>query len=218
MAELPLLAAGAYPELEPLGGDVLRELFAPAHLVTFKAGHIMISEGRPCMGLPFVFEGEKRIYKAAESGKEITLYEVGAGQLCPQNVLCVLTDKTFPSNAECISDLQAIVVPAEHVRKIAAKSPELMRYLLGNVHQDMTAMLELLSEVTFRRINDRLTDYLLERAENGMVDRTHQQIANDLGTLREVVSRLLKGYERQGLVVLSRSNITLTGLTYGQSY
>ncbi len=92
------------------------------------------------------------------------------------------------------------------------KYEEMRAFVHLHINAGLTSIMTLISEITFGKMDKRLTDYLIEKSENARLRKTHQQIANDLGTSREVVSRLLKDFERQGLIILSRNSIELKNL------
>jgi CRP/FNR family transcriptional regulator len=166
-------------------------------------------EGQPCRDLQLMLSGEKRIYKASPTGKEITLYEVGQGEACIINAVCVLSDTLCPVNTIAITDISSLLIPAKDFRNLLSTYEQMREFVFGAVTQRVVAILELISEIVFEKMDERLFDYLVEKSEDGILSMTHQQIANDLGTAREVVSRLLKDFERKGKVILSRGQIKL---------
>jgi CRP/FNR family transcriptional regulator len=157
-----------------------------------------------------MLSGEKRIYKSNPAGKQITLFEIGPGQACIINALCAITDIPSPVNVKAITDIESLLVSAEDFRNLVVKHKEVRSFVFGSISQRITLFSELIGEVAFEKMNRRLFDYLVEKSENHILSATHQQIANDLGTAREVVSRLLKDFEKSGTVVLSRGRIELT--------
>jgi len=166
-------------------------------------------EGQPCENLELMLSGEKRVYKASPTAKEITLYEVGQGEACILNAACVLSDTVCPANAVTITDVHSLLIPAKDFRMLLSEYEQMRAFVFDAISQRLSGILELISEITFEKMDERLYDFLVEKSENGMLSITHQQIANDLGTAREVVSRLLKDFERKGKLVLSRGQIKL---------
>jgi len=156
-----------------------------------------------------MLSGEKRIYKSDPAGREITLYEVGPGEACILNAACLLSDIPSPVNAMAITDVSCLLLPAEDFRNLLSAHEEMRTLVFGAISNRFVTIMELISELVFGKMDERLFDYLVEKSENGMLSTTHQQIANDLGTAREVVSRLLKDFEREGKVILSRGHIRL---------
>lgn len=173
---------------------------------------MMIFEGQFCSDLELVVSGEKRVYKSNPAGKEITLYEVGSGEACIINAVCALADIPSPVNSTAITDVSSLLIPVRDFRDLVATHKEVRSFIFGAIGNRITSFLELLSEVVFEKMDRRLFDFLVEKSEGGVLSATHQQIANDLGTAREVVSRLLKDFENRGKVILSRGCIQLTTL------
>jgi len=167
-------------------------------------------EGQLCTDLELMLSGEKRIYKSNPAGKEITLYEVGSGEACIINAVCALIDTPCPVNVKAATDVSSLLIPAEDFRRLVASHNEVRSFVFGSIGERLTSFLELLTEVVFEKMDRRLFDYLVEKSEDGILLITHRQIANDLGTAREVISRLLKDFENKGKVLLSRGRIELT--------
>jgi len=166
-------------------------------------------EGELCTDLELMLSGEKKVYKSSSAGREITLYEVGRGEACILNSICILSDTPCPVNGMTITDVDSLLIPARDFKKLISNYEEMRAFVFGSISQRLAAVLELLGEIVFAKMDRRLFDYLVEKSENGTLSMTHQQIANDLGTAREVVSRLLKDFERKGKVTLSRGHIQL---------
>jgi CRP/FNR family transcriptional regulator len=175
---------------------------------------LMQSEGQHFRNLELMMSGEKRIYKASPTGREITLYEIGRGEACVVNAACVLSDTLSPVNAMAITDVSYLVIPAEDFRSLLSTYEEMRTFVFGAVSQRLVTILELINEIVFKQMDERLFDYLVEKSQDGAVSMTHQQIANSLGTAREVVSRLLKDFEKEGKIVLSRGQVRLIAPYY----
>jgi len=175
------------------------------------ATHICL-EGSACAQLAFVLEGTARVYKVGETGREITLYRVEPGECCILTLSCILTDQPFPAFAVAETELEALVVPAAVVRQWSDRSSLWRHYSWQLVARRLGDVISLVEEITFRRMDERLERYLARAAAfppGKRVKITHQQIATELGTSREVVSRLLKELEQQGQVRLGRGWLTV---------
>ena len=194
--------------------DLQRALIEAATVVHLEAGAYFLREGDSCAHFAIVVSGRIRVFKLAESGQEITLYHVGAGEICPLNVSCVLSDRPVPAMARIEEDVEAIIVPVHTFRLWMAEHESLRTFVFQTFSSRLSEVMSLVEEIAFRRMDQRLAHRLEELVvgeggTRGSVEITHAGIAADLGTAREVVSRLLKEFERLGAISLSRGRIGL---------
>lgn len=194
--------------------ELLRQILSLSRCSSVCRNTMVQLEGQPCMDVELMLSGEKRIYKSSLQGREITLYEVGAGEACIVNAACVLSGTVSPVNAIAVTDVKSLIISADDFRHLVASYEEMRTFVYMSITDRLTSILELLGEVVFDKMDRRLFDYLVEKSENGVLTLTHQQIANDLGTAREVVSRLLKDFELKGKLSLSRCHIQLNDLQF----
>lgn len=177
------------------------------------AGATICELGQDCDHLALVLEGRARVYELAESGREITLYRVEAGECCILTASCIMSGERFPAFARCEQDLRVILVPAAEVDRFMQRFPTWRRFIWKLLASRLSGVLALLEEVTFRRLDQRLIGYLLQRSHElgeTTLRLTHQTIADDLGTSREVVSRILKDLEHRGALKLARGQVHLS--------
>jgi len=198
-----------FPAFRRSSDSLVRELLSSGQVVTFPAGKQIYAEGDACSVIAFVLGGEVRVYKSGQSGREITLYEIGAGETCILNASCVLSGTSYPAYAVTASESSMLLVPTPVFRRMVAEHDEMRNFVYDLLSRRLASVMELVEEVAFGRMDDRLMDYLVEKSEDNRLETTHQKIANDLGTSREVVSRLLKDFERRKQVSLSRNSIAL---------
>jgi len=198
-----------FPEFRLMSDELLAEIFASARRQTIPAGQHVYSEGDLCQLFLFLLSGEIRVYKTGASGKEITLYDITSGETCIVNASCILSGAQAPANALAQTECDALLLPSHVFQRLAGKYEEVRSFVFKVLAINIANVMSLVEEVAFERMDERLADYLMEKARDGKLQTTHQKIANDLGTSREVVSRLLKDFERQGKLVLSRNLITL---------
>lgn len=202
----------AFPFVEELGPseDLLRTS-ASSH--RFSAGTFIMDENHNCPGVIFILSGVIRILKLSEEGREITLYRIGRGETCVLTVACLLGtgDVPFPVSAIAEQDATVILIPAEVFKKLFYESPSVQKFIFSAMSAKFYSVLGLIENMTFKRTSDRLKDYLISKTAGGTYPlyATHEAIAADLGTAREVVSRLLKDLESKGIVSLSRGKILL---------
>ena len=202
---------GIFGFLDQPGDPVYQRFLQSASLARLDQGAYVCHEGHACGGLALVTRGTARVYKLGESGREITLYRVGPGESCILTASCILSDQPFPAFAMCETDVEAAVVPANEVVRWLSESPAWRDYVFGLVSRRLAEVISVVEEVVFRRMDRRIADYLHERlpGHGGAVRATHQQIASDLGTSREVVSRILKELEGDALIRIGRGEIEL---------
>ena len=197
--------ADAPPELQ-------REIAQSASVVRVASGAYFLREGDTCAHFAVILSGRMRVFKLGESGHEITLYHVGPGEACPLNVSCILSDRPVPAMAKVEEDVEAVVVPAGAFRRWVAEHDSLRSVVFEMFSTRLTEVMSLVEEVAFRRMDQRLAKRLHElfqEQRGGVIEITHADIAADLGTAREVVSRLLKEFERLGAIGLARGRIEL---------
>ncbi len=201
-----------FPFFAALSPEQQRELWGAAVQVHIPAGHPVCHEGAQCSHLALLLGGTARVYKLGENGRDITLYRVRPGQSCILTASCILSGLAFPAIAVCEEAAEAVLLAAPLVRKLTAGSDVFRGYVFGLMAQRLGNLVSVLEDVAFRRLDQRLAAYLGERAASTgtLLQTTHQEIASDLGTSREVISRLLKDLEGRGLVRTARGSLELS--------
>ena len=182
--------------------------FREAIQATVTKGQPICLENNQCAHLPIALTGVARVYKVSNEGKELTLYRIEAGESCILTASCILNQQVFPANAVAVTDIEAIVVPASHVNQWMHDHHDWRQYIFTLIARRLSNVIELVEEVAFQRMDVRLASYIHESsAITHVLMKTHESIATDLGTSREVVSRLLKELEQRGIVALSRGEV-----------
>ncbi|MEM8484965.1 MAG: Crp/Fnr family transcriptional regulator [Bacteroidota bacterium] len=177
---------------------------------TMPAGSFICLENNQCGYLPLVLRGEARVYKMSDEGRELTLYPILTGDSCILTASCIMNDIVFPANAIAVTDIEALLVPSQYVRRWLTAHPDWSSYIFSLLSRRLVDVISLVEEVAFQRMDVRLARYLSDAsANNTVIKKTHEAIATDLGTSREVVSRLLKELEYKSVVSLSRGAITV---------
>jgi CRP/FNR family transcriptional regulator len=190
----------------------LRSLLAVLRFRTLTRGEVIMHEGDACTALPFVLEGRIRVYRTAESGREITLYRIGRGESCILSSGCVSGAAAFPGTAIAETETSAAFMPATTVNRLFGESAAFRSFILSQYANRMADIIELVEEVAFRHVDERLGELLLELSSStgsDFVSATHQELAGHIGTSREVVSRILKDWEDRGVLELKRGEIGL---------
>jgi len=204
-----------FPFLRTADADFRDALFDHASLVRLAAGHLICQDGAQCALLPLVIAGTGRVYKLGENGREITLYRVEPGESCVVTASCILSGTPFPAFAECETDVEALVVRPGEMRQWMASSAHWRAYIFGLIAGRLQEVFGVLDAVLFQRLDQRLIALLLNlrsASPEDVVRMTHQALAVELGSSREVISRVLKGLEGQGLLRIARGRIELLDL------
>lgn len=182
--------------------------------VFLKSGEHFFKVGQRSPNIAFVGTGSVRVYTQGESGREITLYHVGPGETCPINLASGLLDIEVSANAVVENDLTAVLLPAALFGEWLQKDDGIRKFVLEALANRFSNIVSLVREIVTRRVDRRLASFLLSRFEisddrPASLAMTHERIAGELGTAREVVSRLLSEMERSGAVTLARGRIYL---------
>lgn len=179
---------------------------------SFPSGSFLAFEEDACSYLPLVVSGMIRVYKTAESGKEITLYRIAPAEGCVLTASCILSDKSFPAFAVVETDSEIILVPAALFRKWMNEYQFFRDFVFSIFSTRLAAVIMTISGVAFDRVDARIADQLLRlQKQNGNdeLHLTHQQLAGDVASSREVVSRALKALAKKGLIQPGRSSIRI---------
>lgn len=203
----------ALPILKQADAQLLREFQNQAFHARIPAGKDVFVEGDEAQAIALLIAGVVRVYKIGETGREITLYRFGQGESCILTANAILSCKSFPAIATVEADAEAVMIPADVFRDWVRRY-DLWRDFVFNLLSDRLAtVLAVVDEVVFKRMDRRVAELLLRKAEAGSVLRiTHQEIAVDLGSSREVISRILEDLARQGLVKPGRGTLEVLDL------
>ncbi len=191
-----------------------KELEQEAIGAKLKAGDFYFFEGDACSQIALLGKGSIRVYKQGESGREITLYHVISGETCILTASCLLASMSYPATAIAEQDSEAVIFPAAIFRKWIGSYETIRQLIFETLAMRMSTVMSLVEEIVFNRMDHRLAQYLQQKFENGgqplnIIHITHDQIASELGSAREVISRLLKELERLGALELTRGRISL---------
>jgi CRP/FNR family transcriptional regulator len=202
-----------FPFLGKAGHDLQAELFEHGNLAELPADQFICLEGSKCGGIPLVLKGRARVYKLSESGREITLYRVEPGDSCILTASCIMSDVEFPAFVATETEVEAIVIPPAILHRWVNQYEVWGVFLWTMLASRFSEVISLVEEVAFQRVDKRTAEYLLQSAgADGKIKKTHQDIAADIGTSREVISRILKEFEHKGLIALSRGEIQAENL------
>ncbi len=177
-----------------------------ARLITAQKGARLFQAGDPCREFVMVLDGSIRVQYLDEEGNEIVIYRVQGGETCILTTSCLLGQTAYPAEGIVEEPLQAALVPLATFRRALA-SEAVRNFVFAAMGRRLADLMRRIDELAFRRLDRRLAQYLLR--QGCVVEATHQEIAVELGSAREVVSRLLKDFERKGWLVLGRGRIEI---------
>jgi CRP/FNR family transcriptional regulator len=199
-----------FPELARIEDPEFRRLAASAQVIAVPAGVTVFRPGDACQSYLLVLTGSVRVQKVSETGREIVLYRVGPGESCILTTSCLIAGERYPADGVTETDVTAVSLPVAAFQRAVATSEAFRRFVFASFGERMANLMVLVEAVAFGRMDARLAERLLALAgPGGRISATHQQLAAELGSAREVVSRLLKEFERHGWLALERGQITV---------
>ncbi|QDC45007.1 Crp/Fnr family transcriptional regulator [Methylophilus medardicus] len=198
----------SFPEFEELETESKALLKQHVRIVKAPPGVIGYREGDKCGAYVMRLKGQSRVFKVSVTGREIVLYRVGAGETCVITTTCLLGNSQYPASTIVEEEVEDVIIPEPIFQRLMIDSPVFRKYVMKNYGALISDLILLLDEVAFQSLDARLAKFLLDIGNNSIV-RTHQQIADELGTAREVVSRQLKRLEQKGFITMGRGEILL---------
>jgi CRP/FNR family transcriptional regulator len=197
---------GLYPVLANLPDALRVSLPQSIQQLTVPAGTILFDEHQPCQGFPFVLAGGIRVVKAAANGRELPLYRVLPGESCIITSSCLLGRSDYNARGIAESETTLALLPRDYFDTLLA-TPAFRDFVFHLFAERIADLMQLVEEVAFHKLDQRLANLLLGKGRH--LQTTHQQLADELGSVREIISRLLKGFAAQGLVQLGREQIEI---------
>lgn len=192
--------------------ELLSKLYECSLIKEYKAGDIIVGENSQIRAIPIVTKGSMKVVRTEEDGREILLYYIKAGESCIMSFLGGLHNETSKVKAEIEDDAEILFLPVNKMSEFIKEHPEWLDYIFKLYHKRFEELLGIINEIAFKKVDERLLNLLDKKAEltkSNVIAVTHEQLANELGTARVVVSRLLKQLEENGEVILGRNKITL---------
>jgi CRP/FNR family transcriptional regulator, anaerobic regulatory protein len=196
-----------YPVLRELPAAKQQELFENAAVMHLPAGTVLFDENQPCQGFPLLLSGNIRVIKAAPNGRELQLYRVMPGESCILTSSCLLGNTPYHARGIADQNLEMVLLPAPAFHALLDKQESFRAYVFHLFSDRLTDLMQLVSAVAFQKLDQRLANLLINKASP--IRTTHQALADELGSAREIVSRLLKGFAEQGWVKLGREQIDI---------
>lgn len=192
--------------------ELIEKLYQYSIRKEYQAGSIILNENSSIRSIPIVTNGTLKVIRTEEDGREILLYYIKAGESCIMSFLGGLHNETSKVKAEVEEDAEILFLPMDKVALFIKEYPQWLDYIFRLYHKRFEELLEIVNAIAFKKVDDRLLSLLYKKqelTENNILNITHEQLANELGTARTVVSRLLKQLEEIGKVKLGRNKIIL---------
>jgi CRP/FNR family transcriptional regulator, anaerobic regulatory protein len=202
----PTDLATLYPVLAELPLGLCRPALEQLQPITVPAGTVLFDEHQPCQGFPLVLAGGIRVLKPAANGRELPLYRVLPGESCIITSSCLLGHRDYNARGITESETTLLLLPRPLFDQWL-EQPPFRNFVFHLFSERIAELMQLVEEVAFRKLDQRLAGLLLGKGR--LIHATHQQLADELASVREMVSRLLKSFAEQGLVRLSREQVEI---------
>lgn len=198
--------------LNRLPGNLRRALVDGSQVVRVPQGTQVFAPGQSADNLLLLLDGTVRVQQKSESGREVFLYRVHAGESCILTTACMLAFEDYSADGIAETDVVAVAIPRATFDDLAGRSAIFREFIFKAYSRRITDLFTLIDHIVFQRMDVRLAARLLELADGGeVVHATHQMLGNELGTAREVISRTLSEFQRRGWVEQSRGEVRLVG-------
>ncbi len=204
----------AFPALARLPTEARQRLLADGREVRLDAGTTIFGPGQSPPAYLLVLAGTVLVRQTSETGREIALYRVAAGESCALTTVCLLGDEAYQAEGVAESDVLAVAIPRTTFDALIAQSSEFRKFVFTAFSARIANLFRLIEDVAFQRLDIRLAQKLIERADaGGAVAATHRQLAAELGTAREVVSRILHEFQVRGWISPGRGSLQICNRT-----
>lgn len=203
----------SYPQLADISEKIWSDTIEHARLLEVEPNTTLFSGDATCNNFMLILQGTIRVYQTAADGRQITLYRIEAGELCILSLNSLLNNKSFNAIATTETNVKALVISSDSFKSIMNQIEEFRDYVICTLTERLCETIYLIQDTAFNHLNMRLACMLgglFERNQSPSLKITHQALAYELGTTREVISRILKEFENQKCVKLSRGYIELT--------
>lgn len=192
--------------------ELVEKLYRHSIRKKYKTGSIILNENASIRAIPIVASGSLKVFRMEDDGREILLYYIKTGESCIMSFLGGMHNETSKVKAEVEEDAEILFLPMDKVSLFIKEYPQWLDYIFRLYHKRFEELLEIVNAIAFKKVDERLLDLLRKKSEliqSKIIHITHEQLANELGTARVVVSRLLKQLEESGIVQLGRNKISL---------
>lgn len=179
---------------------------------TYTKGSIVFDNSSSCLGLLNVISGQVRAYLVSDEGKEVTIFKLEDNDLCVLSASCIIKQITFDTQLVANEDTKVLIVPSNIIEDLAYMNIELRCYLYEKALARFSDVMWNMQELLFKGLDSRVANYLInqyERTNSTIIKVTHEEIANDINSAREAVTRILKLFVQDGLIKLQKGSVEL---------
>ena len=202
-----------FPELSQSQDPIIQKLLTSAHEITLPAGQVVFRRGGACENYLLVAKGRVKVVLSSASGREVLLYHVSPGESCVLTTSCLLGSDKYPAEGITETSVDALMLQRKVFDQALGESPAFRRFVFANMGRRFADVIERMETVNFTNIDSRLAQALLNHSSGqSSISITHQALADEMGTAREVVSRHLKTFEHRGLIKLGRGIIDIRNI------
>ncbi len=200
-----------FPFIKLAAVDFVDAFYAEAQYMEIPAGVSICDEGQQCSHLAMVVAGVGRVYKLSSSGREVTLYRIYGGESCVLTASCIMNHDSFPAMAITETLVRGFLIPPASVRRWFCEEPQWQKFIFGLLSHRLSNIISVVEGVAFKRIDVRLAEQFARELTRGVdiIHKTHADLAADVGSSREVVSRILRDLTHRGLIVVNRGYIEI---------
>lgn len=203
---------GRFAGLAMLPAGIRADLIAGSSVVALPAGTPVFAPGQSASDMLLLLQGTVRVQQTSDTGREVFLYRVHAGESCVLTTACMLAFEDYSAEGIAETDVRAVAVPRATFDDLVGRSPVFRQFVFAAYSRRITDLFALIDNIVFQRMDVRLASRLLELAgEDQVVRATHAALGSELGTAREVVSRTLSEFQRRGWIAQARGEVHLIG-------
>lgn len=195
--------------LKGLSADIRADLVRGSTIISVPAGTLIFEPGQSPDNLLLLLDGTVRVQQRSDTGREVFLFRVHAGESCVLTTACMLAFEEYSADGIAETDVRAVAIPRATFDDLAGRSKEFRQFIFQAYSRRITDLFTLIDDIVFQRMDVRLAERLLELAEDDVVHATHQKLGNELGTAREVISRTLSEFQRRGWIEQARGEVRL---------
>lgn len=201
-----------YPFWDQLSDSQRKHLALGSHIRPYTTGSFIHSHTEECLGVILVLSGQIRTYIQSEEGREVTLFRLESGDVCTLSASCMMQEITFDIFIEAVEESVLLITAAACIHGLMESSIQVENYIYRQTAERFSDVMWSMGQLLFSSFDKRLAAYLADeqaKSRSATISTTHEQIAKNLGTAREVVSRMLKYFEKEGAVSLGRGTVTI---------